>query len=88
MHKQRFIAAQPGTAHDEYRTSDMNLAAFLLTIGRRLQGLAPENNGRRFFVFDGGAAQEVCGYYSGAAKVTARDFAAAIRNLKTLVHQG
>ncbi len=67
-----------------FKTSDLSLAAFLMTLDFPL--LKTEGNGRRVaFHFPSTAAEAAPGYLQGE-KVSARAFSAALRDLKSLIH--
>ena len=67
-----------------FTTSDLSLAAFLMTLDFPL--LKTEGNGRRVaFHFPSTAAEAAPGYLQGE-KVSARAFSAALRDLKSLIH--
>ena len=66
-----------------FRTSDLSLAAFLMTLDFPL--LKTEGNGRRVaFHFPSTADEAAPGYLQGE-KVSARAFSAAMRDLKSLI---
>ena len=68
----------------DFKTSDLSLAAFLMTLDFPL--LKTEGNGRRVvFYFPSTAAEAATGYLQGE-KVSARAFSAAMRDLKSLIH--
>jgi len=68
-----------------YRTSELELAAFLKTRGHRLVGAKP--NGRLVtFEFDASAADDANNYFSGA-QTPARDLFEAHRSLRALIQQ-
>jgi hypothetical protein len=65
----------------EYRTSDLQLAAFLTARGHdpiRVEGPPP----RRCFVFAAAAQDDVSGYYNGAYPLPPLSLFAAYRRLK------
>jgi hypothetical protein len=67
-----------------YRTTDLNVSAFLLATGHQLVGL--EGTGQqKMFLFHDGARDDVPKYFMGA-KVTAREFAQALKTLKSALH--
>jgi len=67
-----------------FTTSDLSLAAFLMTLDFPL--MKTEGNGRRVaFHFPSTAAEAAPGYLQGE-KVSARAFSAALRDLKSLIH--
>jgi|GEM_PF-634540 len=70
----------------DFSTSDIHLAAYLLTTDhplRRLDGPP----GQRAFVFGDVTPEDVSGFYAGA-KVDARKVLGALRDLKGLLAQG
>ncbi len=71
-------------SNPEYHTNDLNLSAFLITRGYELLRVDGDA-GRRLFVFDGGARAVAPEFFKNAP-VGARDFASAIRQLKTAIH--
>jgi len=71
---------------DDYSTSDLGLAAFLLALGFPLLDLRGSPGRPRVFVFPVAAAANATRYFAGAT-VEARRYAAAIRDLKGLVAQ-
>ncbi len=73
--------------NDEYSTSDLGLAAFLLALGHPLLDLRGSPGHPRSFVFPVAAAAAAPSYFAGAT-VEARKYAAAIRDLKGLIAQG
>jgi len=69
---------------ENFTTSDLSLAAFLMTLDFPL--LKTEGNGRRVaFHFPSTAIEAAPGYLQGE-KVSARTFSAALRDLKSLIH--
>jgi len=71
----------------EYSTSDLNLAAALVTAGHGLSHLE-HRGGRCLFVFqpDTGIAVTSARYYTSNLTVDARAFADALRGLKAALH--
>ena len=70
----------------EIKLSDMDLSAFLLTLGHpivRLEGQA----GRRQFVFKNVPEDAVVAFYGGDDRVSARALLNALRNVKGLLAQ-
>jgi hypothetical protein len=67
---------------DEFRTTDLGRAAFLVVKGHQLRAVV--GRGRRSFVFAYSAAEDAASYYLGAV-IPARAFASAIRDLKALL---
>jgi hypothetical protein len=71
---------------NEYRTTDLNVAAFLVARGYTMTGIERLTDGRRgVFLFGPGARADVDQYFLNAP-VGARDFAAALKNLKAALH--
>ena len=69
---------------ENFTTSDLSLAAFLMTLDFPL--LKTEGNGKRIvFYFPSTAAEAAPGYLRGE-KISARAFSAAVRDLKSLIH--
>lgn len=69
----------------EFSTSDLNVAAYLVTIGRpllRLEG----RPGQRAFVFGDVIQEDVTRFYAGVA-VDARKLLGSLRDLKGLLVQ-
>lgn len=77
----------------EYRTSDMYLAAFLMLAKceflRSERDDDPRSN-RSFFVFAEGINHDrlVSEYFNGKGLVPANEFAAKLRDVKTITHSG
>ena len=72
----------------EHLECDLNVAAFLVVRGFRLLGVEPAGGKRLSFRFEddqGNARAAALEYFSGAT-VSARDFAAAEKNLKTVIY--
>ena len=68
-----------------YKTPDLNVAAFLVARGHRLTGMERLKDGRRaLFVFASGG-DEVERFFLNEL-VGARDFAAALKQLKAALH--
>ena len=72
------------TNEDEYRTTDLGLAAFLVARGHPLMRLEGRCGDRRVFCFPT-AAEGSAPLFHRDASVPARTFANAIRDLKALV---
>jgi len=77
----------------DFRTSDMSLAAYLVTTGCRLVDarVGEESTYDRikvYFIFDSNdnIPRLKTAFFTKEAKVVAADFAANLKNLKTLVH--
>lgn len=81
---------------NEYRTSDMYVAAYLMYAKATFLRVEKERdrNGkptkRSFFVFEKtpGFEKLVAEYFNGKGHVSANDFAAKVRDVKTLTHSG
>lgn len=69
---------------NEFKTSDTQLAAFLVAIGHPLRGLE-EPQGRRVFVFDASAEADRMGYATDARPVPPRKLFGAYRDLKAAI---
>jgi hypothetical protein len=72
-------------ATSAFQTTDLNVAAFLLSRGHSLLGT--EGTARRTFHFAASVAEDAKGYFQGAT-VPARAFANALRDLKAMVREG
>lgn len=77
----------------EYRTSDMYLAAFLMLAKvdfLRVEKDEDPRSNRHFFVFAEGVNHDrlVAEYFNGKGVVPANEFAAKLRDVKTLTHSG
>ena len=71
----------------EYRTTDLNLAAFLVARGHGLLRVTPmPGSHQRAFCFAPGTKSEADEYYQGA-QVGARTFANALRDLKARIRE-
>jgi len=72
---------------DEYRTSDLYFAAYLITAKCVLKRTDKVDR-RVFFIFDKAPFLEELNreYFNGQAKVSAQPYAAQIKNLKALTH--
>ena len=68
----------------DYKTSDLQLAAFLATLGHRVVGVAGPRE-RRLFVFDSVPEADVTAFYGGAGVARARDLFRTYRDLRSLV---
>lgn len=71
---------------DVFETTDLQLAAFLVTLGYRVRAVDGPKDRRRF-VFEAVAASDVTDYYAGAGHVNARDLFRTYRDLKSLLFQ-
>jgi hypothetical protein len=70
---------------DEYLTTDLSLAAFLMAHGHALSRVEGPRGGQRVFVFPGSGRDFATRYYTGAS-VPARPFVNALRDLKSLIY--
>lgn len=78
----------------EYTTVDLGFAAYLRTKGFEMARASRETDGRKRVVFVFAVADAAMpnletslkGWIDGSAMVSARDYQAAMRELKTLVH--
>lgn len=74
---------------DNYRTSDLYYAAYLKVAGVEFVDTVREDS-RVFFLFDEQAPGSLRDlkrqFFSGQAKVSALDYAQAIKTMKTLTH--
>ena len=70
----------------EIRLSDMDLSAFLLTLGHPIAGIEGPA-GRRQFVFKNVPRDAVVAFYGGDDRVSARALLNALRNVKGLLAQ-
>jgi hypothetical protein len=76
------------TTLEEFATTDLAQAAYLVALGFPLQQVRRAEAGRRCtFVFPS-EAQEVAGEFFRNASIPARAYAHAIRDLKALVCRG
>jgi hypothetical protein len=71
----------------EYRTTDVSVGAFLIARGHKLQDIEGDSPTKRTFVFHEQARADVSRFFTNEA-VGARDFAAALKTLKSAVHSG
>ena len=78
-------APTPENTGQEFQTSDLHLAAYLLTVGRPLRRMNGAGS-RHTFTFANVAASDVTGFYSGA-QVDARLLLSSLRDLKGLMHE-
>jgi len=74
------------TTAADFSTTDLHLAAYLLAIDRPLRRLNGPP-GQRAFVFGNVSDDAVAAFYAGA-QVDARKLLNAVRDLKSLLHQG
>lgn len=76
---------------NEYKTSDLYLAAYLQTAGVEMKRTDRESTSSKvFFVFDttlANLAELQQAWYSNTGKVAAQPYAFAVKSLKSLVHQ-
>ncbi len=70
-----------------YRTSDLNVAAFLIALGHSLTSTARLDQRRVEFGFGAEARQDAARYFAGGS-VPARAFATALRDLKAALVEG
>ncbi len=77
------VSATPG---ERFGTTDLSVAAFLLSTGVPLQGIEPLNGQRKVFLFPAEGRDAAEAYYQNAT-VPARAFASALRDLKALALQ-
>jgi hypothetical protein len=75
----------PTTAQD-FSTTDLHLASFLLATDHRLRRMDGPPN-QRVFVFGNVSEETVASFYAGV-QVDARKLLNAVRDLKALIHQG
>ncbi len=73
-----------GTGMDTYNTTDLSLAAFLVAKGASLIRIDPAERHHRF-IFKADAKNLAARFFLNDS-VGARDFASALRNLKTAIH--
>ena len=71
---------------DPYKTSDLQLAAYLVTLGHSIVTVEGPRDRRRF-VFGNVPEADVTAYYGGARQVRPRDLFRTYRDLKTLLYQ-
>jgi hypothetical protein len=69
-----------------FQTTDLSLAAFLLSRGHALLHVGSVGGGRRVFSFPIAVRNEAQAFYQNAA-VPARAFANALRDLKALIRE-
>jgi hypothetical protein len=81
--------AQQGQEATAYETRDFYLACFLRCSGYELQGLRAEGP-RKVFVFQDRASRraDVMAFYGDATSVRPLAFAATIKDMKGLLHNG
>jgi hypothetical protein len=72
------------TDDEEFSTTDLALAAFLVASGHPLLQLGGLAGGRRMFEFPAQACEDARAFYRGAS-VGARSFANSLRDLKALL---
>ena len=71
---------------DYYSTPDLPIAGFLTCNGIKLLKMTDNGNGRKFFIFEGGANTEKLVYeYLNGGRIPAREFWDVTRNLKSLI---
>lgn len=69
-----------------FRTSDTQLASFLLCIDHTLVGIEGPR-GRRTFVFEGAAEKDKLAYFQGTRQVDPRKLWDSYRRLKNLMFE-
>ena len=69
-----------------FKTSDLQLSAFLVTVGHKLIGVEGPR-GRREFVFDAQAEVDRFGYFSDSKEVSPRKLFNAYRDLKNVLFE-
>jgi hypothetical protein len=72
------------TEAEIYVTTDLSLAAFLVAKGHTLVGITGPKNGRQFS-FESTARNDAPAFFLNGP-VGARDFASALRQLKSAIH--
>ena len=89
MSTERAIREQPNLAHAAFETRDFYLACFLRCTGYELVNLRDEGR-RKVFVFRDRATRrdDVMAFYGDAASVRPLTFAATIKHMKGLLHNG
>jgi hypothetical protein len=70
----------------DFKTSDLQLASFLVTLGHPVVAVEGQRD-RRHFVFRDVPEADVTAYYGGARQVRPRDLFVAYRDLKALLFQ-
>jgi hypothetical protein len=70
----------------DFETTDLSLAAFLLSRGHALLHVGAVGGGRRTFAFPSAVRNEAQAFYQNAS-VPARAFANALRDLKAMIRQ-
>lgn len=68
----------------KYKTSDLQLAAYLATLGHAVVGVEGPRE-RRLFVFQAVPDGDVSAFYGGAGVARARDLFRSYRDLRNLV---
>ena len=89
MSTERAIREQPNRAEAAFETRDFYLACFLRCSGYELQGLRSEGP-RKVFIFRDRASRrdDVMAFYGDATSVRPLAFAATIKDMKGLLHNG
>lgn len=68
----------------EYKTADLQLAAYLATLGHSVVGVEGPRD-RKLFVFQAVPDADVAAFYGGAGVARARDLFRSYRDLRNLV---
>jgi len=71
---------------EPFKTTDIQLAAFLVTLGHSIVTVEGPSDRRRF-VFGNVPEADVTAYYGGSRQVRPRDLFRTYRDLKTLLYQ-
>lgn len=71
---------------DNYETTDLNLAAFLMAKQFPLFAVGGAKGGKRVFVFPSPARNVAMSYYS-RAEIVAIDYATTLKQVKTLLRE-
>lgn len=72
---------------NNYRTSDLYLSSFLMARGSRLRAVN-ESSGQKYFVFEAENIESLLGDYFNNAKIPVLSYKAALRDLRTIIHNG
>jgi hypothetical protein len=72
---------------NEYRTTDVSGGAFLIARSHQLLDVEGDSPTKRMFVFPGATRADVTRFFANEP-VGARDFASALKMLKSAVHAG
>ncbi len=89
MSTERRVVAVLETAAAAFETRDFYLACFLRCSGYELQGLRSEGR-RKVFIFQDRASrrEDVMAFYGDATTIRPLAFAATIKDMKGLLHNG